>query len=30
MLAYDPAILVDEGISRYLKFLKINKGTLVW
>ena len=29
ILAYDPSILVDDGVSRYLQFLKINNGKLV-
>lgn len=29
ILAYSPSILVDEGIGRYLQFLKINKGELL-
>ncbi len=29
MLGYDPGIYVDEGIGRYLEFLKINKGGLL-
>ena len=28
VLGYDPSIHVDEGIGRYLKFLKINNGQL--
>lgn len=28
-LNYNPSILVDEGVERYLEFLKINKGQLV-
>lgn len=29
ILNYDPAILVEDGISRYLQFLKINNGQLI-
>jgi len=29
VLNYDPSIYVDEGVSRYLQFLKINKGQLL-
>jgi UDP-glucuronate decarboxylase len=29
VLDYDPSIYVDEGISRYLQFLKINNGQLL-
>ena len=29
ILNYDPKIEVDEGIERYLEFLKINKGRLL-
>ena len=28
LLDYNPSIYVDEGIGRYLKFLKINNGNL--
>jgi UDP-glucuronate decarboxylase len=29
VLAYNPSIFVDEGIGRYLQFLKINNGELL-
>ena len=29
ILGFDPSIYVDEGVARYLQFLKINKGQLL-